>query len=184
MVLLILTAALLAVAVLVVLGYNALVARHNRVDNAWAQVDVQLRRRHDLIPNLTDAVSGYAAHEARVLQALTEARTGAARAYGPGQQAAAEAQLGQAVRGALAVAEAYPGLRATENFQQLQRDLGETENRIAVSRQVYNDTVLTFNNVVQQVPTNVLAAGFGFRVREFYEVPAGDAVRDPVRVGS
>jgi LemA protein len=172
----------LVLVVLVVLAYNGLVGKRNRSANAWAQVDVQLRRRYDLIPNLVESVKGYAAHEEGTFTAVTEARAAAQQADGPAAQAEAEATLSGALGRLLAVAEAYPALRATENFQQLQDELGGTENRIATSRQVYNDTVLTYNNACQQVPTNIVAGMFGFQTREYFEVQRGDAAREPVAV--
>lgn len=168
---------IIAIVVLVVLAviaiYNGLVGSRNRVDNAWSQVDVQLKRRYDLIPNLVETVKGYASHEQQTFQQVTEARAAAQSAQGPADQAQAENFLTSALRQLFAVAEAYPELRASENFQGLQTELSETENRIAVSRQIYNDTVLTFNNKVQQVPTNIVASMFGFGAREFFE--AGEA---------
>ncbi len=177
----IIAAVVLALLVALALAYNGLVAKRNRSANAWAQVDVQLRRRYDLIPNLVESVKGYAAHEQETFTAVTEARAAAQAAEGPAAQAKAEAALSGALGRLLAVAEAYPALRATENFQQLQAELSETENRIAVSRQVYNDTVLTYNNACQQVPTNLVAGMFGFEPREYFELEAGDAAREPVR---
>lgn len=164
-----LIAVIAAVVFIVVLIYNGLVQARNRVDNSWAQVDVQLKRRYDLIPNLVETVKGYASHERETFERVTQARSAAQTATGPAEQGQAENFLTQALRQLFAVAEAYPELRATENFQNLQNELAETENRIAVSRQIYNDTVLTYNNKVQQVPTNFVAAATGFRVREFFE---------------
>ncbi|MHB8059377.1 MAG: LemA family protein, partial [Gaiellaceae bacterium] len=137
--------------------YNRLVRLRNSTQNAWAQVDVQLKRRHDLIPNLIETVKGYAAHERGTFEAVTEARVAAQKAQGPADQAQAEGILTQALGKLFAVAEAYPQLRATENFQQLQAQLAETEDKIRVSRQVYNDTVLTYNNAIQTVPSNIVA---------------------------
>jgi LemA protein len=155
---------------LLVVGiYNSLVGARNRVDNSWAQVDVQLKRRYDLIPNLVETVKGYASHEQQTFERVTQARSAAQSAEGPAEQAEAENFLTSALRQLFAVAEAYPELRASENFQGLQAELSETENRIAVSRQIYNDTVLTYNNKVQQVPTNLVASVFGFDEREFFE---------------
>ncbi|HWB88892.1 MAG TPA: LemA family protein [Acidimicrobiia bacterium] len=156
-------------ALILVVLYNSLVRDRNRVDNAWSQVDVQLKRRYDLIPNLVETVKGYASHEQQTFERVTQARSAAQSAQGPAEQAEAENFLTSALRQLFAVAEAYPELRASENFQGLQGELAETENRIAVSRQIYNDTVLTFNNRVQQVPTNLIASMFGFDVREFFE---------------
>jgi LemA protein len=161
------------VAVLVValvLLYNRLVTLRNRVENAWAQVDVQLKRRYDLIPNLVETVKGYAAHERETFEAVTAARTRAQAAQGPAEQGAAEGLLGQALGRLFAVAEAYPELQADENFRQLQEELAQTENRIAVSRQVYNDTVLTYNTAIQTVPGVLVAGPFGFAKRDFFEV--------------
>src|SRR5688500_989707 len=143
MALLIVIAVVVLIALFVVLAYNGLVAKRNRSENAWAQVDVQLRRRHDLIPNLVETVKGYATHEQGTVTAVTEPRAAAQQAQGPAAQAQAENVLSGALGRLMAVAESYPELRATENFQQLQAELGGTENRIATARQVYNDTVLT-----------------------------------------
>jgi LemA protein len=176
-VLILLALVLLVVGALVVL-YNRLVTFRNRVDNAWAQVDVQLRRRYDLIPNLVETVKGYAAHERETFEAVTNARTRAQSAQGPAQQAEAEGILGQALGRLFAVAEDYPELQADENFRQLQDELAQTENRIAVSRQVYNDTVLTYNNAIQTVPGVFLAGPFGFAKREFFELE-GEAREAP-----
>lgn len=149
--------------------YNRLVGARNRVDNAWGQVEVQLKRRYDLIPNLVETVKGYASHERATFENVTAARSAAQSAQGPADQAQAEGFLTQALRQLFAVAEAYPELRASENFASLQADLTDTENKIQISRQIYNDTVLTYNNTVQQVPTNIVAAMTGFRTREFFE---------------
>jgi LemA protein len=164
--------------VALVLLYNRLVTLRNRVENAWAQVDVQLRRRYDLIPNLVETVKGYAAHERETFEAVTQARARAQAAQGPAEQSAAEGLLGQALGRLLAVAEAYPELQADENFRQLQDELAETENRIAVSRQVYNDTVLTYNNAIQTVPGLLVAGPFGFARKEFFELE-GEAREAP-----
>jgi LemA protein len=164
---------LLVIVALIVLAlialYNRFVRLRNRVDNSWAQIEVQLKRRWDLIPNLVETVRGYAQHERGTFEAVTEARANAQRAQGPAETAAAEGILGQALGRLFAVAEAYPELQADENFRQLQTELSETENRIAVSRQVYNDTVLTYNNAIQTFPGVVLAGPFGFARREFFE---------------
>jgi LemA protein len=149
--------------------YNGLVRDRNRVDNAWGQVDVQLKRRYDLIPNVVETVKGYASHERQTFERVTQARSAAQAAEGPAEQAQAENFLTSALRQLFAVAEDYPELRASENFTGLQAELSETENRIAVSRQIYNDTVLTYNNKVLQVPTNVVASMFGFAEREFFD---------------
>jgi LemA protein len=168
----------LVVVVALVLLYNRLVRLRNRVENAWAQVDVQLKRRYDLIPNLVETVKGYAAHERETFEAVTQARARAQAAQGPAEQGAAEGLLGQALGRLFAVAEAYPELQADENFRQLQDELAQTENRIAVSRQVYNDTVLTYNTAIQTVPGVFFAGPFGFAKREFFEVE-GEAREAP-----
>ena len=167
---------IVAVAVLaaLVLGgvvlYNRLVRLRNRTENAWAQVDVQLRRRYDLIPNLVETVKGYASHERETFEAVTAARANAQQARTPADTASAEGILGAALGRLFAVAEAYPELQADENFRQLQTELAETENRVAVARQVYNDSVLTYNNAIQTFPGLVIAGPFGFSIREFFEV--------------
>ena len=169
------------IAIVVVLGlalvvlYNRLVRLRNRTENAWSQVDVQLRRRYDLIPNLVETVKGYAAHERATFEEVTEARTRAQQASGVTQQADAENALTAAIGRLFAVAEAYPELRASENFQRLQGDLTDTESRIAVSRQVYNDTVLTYDNAIQTVPASLVAGLFGFDSKPYFEV------EEPVR---
>lgn len=162
--------AIVAFVVLVfVVIYNGLIRDRNRVDNAWGQIEVQLKRRYDLIPNLVETVKGYATHERETFEQVTRARQGAEAAQGPADQAQAENFLTQALRQLFAVAEDYPELRASENFSSLQDDLEETENKIAISRQIYNDTVLTYNNKVQQIPTNLVASLTGFETREFFE---------------
>jgi LemA protein len=161
--------------------YNKLVRLRNRAENTWAQVDVQLRRRYDLIPNLVEAVKGYAAHERGTFEEVTKARTAAQQAKGVEEQAQAENLLTQAIGRLFAVAEAYPELRATENFQQLQAQLADTEQKIAISRQVYNDAVLTYDNALETVPTNVVAGVFNFEPREYFEVEE-PAVREAPRV--
>jgi LemA protein len=178
---LVLIAIVVVVGLLLVALYNRLVQQRNRVDNAWAQVEVQLKRRWDLIPNLVETVKGYAAHERGTFEAVTEARTRAQQAGSPAEAAQAEGILGAALGRLFAVAEAYPELQADENFRQLQTELSETENRVAVSRQVYNDTVLTYNNTVQTFPGLALAGPFGFTIREFFEVE-DQAQREPPSV--
>jgi LemA protein len=171
--------ALLAIALIVL--YNRFVRLRNRVDNAWAQIEVQLKRRWDLIPNLVETVKGYAAHERETFENVTQARAAAQQAQTPAESAQAEGILSQALGRLFAVAEDYPELQADENFRQLQDELAETENRIAVSRQVYNDTVLTFNNAVQTFPGLVVAGPFGFTTREFFDVE-DEAQREAPRV--
>jgi LemA protein len=165
----ILVAILLLLLLLVVAMYNRLVRLRNRSENTWAQVDVQLRRRYDLIPNLVEAVRGYADHERETFEEVTKARAAAQQAQGVEQQAQAENMLTAALGRLFAVAEAYPQLRATENFQQLQAQLAEVEQNIAVARQVYNDTVLTYDNALETVPTNIVAGLFNFSPRAYFE---------------
>ena len=171
--------ALIVVAVVIVgivafvwLTYNRMVAKRQSTENSWAQIDVALRRRHDLIPALVESVKGYATHERTTFQAVTEARTEAIAAEGPPRRAVAEGQLGQATDRLLAVAEAYPQLEASSNFSQLQTDLRDTEDQIAVTRRVYNDTVETYNTVIQVFPAVIVARLFGFHRREFFDAPA------------
>jgi LemA protein len=163
-----------AVVVVLVLGvialYNRLVRLRNRTNNAWSQVDVQLKRRYDLIPNLVETVKGYAAHEKQTFEDVVKARTVAQDASGVEEQAQAENMLTGALRRLFALAEAYPELRASENFRNLQEQLAEAENKISVARQIYNDTTLSYNNAVQTVPSNFVAGVFGFDVRAFFEV--------------
>jgi LemA protein len=178
--LIVLLAIVLLVAILLVVFYNRLVRLRNAVDNAWAQVEVQLKRRWDLIPNLVETVKGYAAHERETFEAVTQARARAQQAGTPAETAQAEGILGAALGRLLAVAEAYPELQADENFRQLQSELAETENRVAVSRQVYNDVVLTFNNAIQTFPGVVLAGPLSFTVREFFDVEEATQREAPV----
>jgi LemA protein len=177
----VIVAAVLLLALALVLLYNRLVRLRNRAENAWAQVDVQLRRRYDLIPNLVEAVRGYASHERATFDEVTQARTRAQEARTVEDQAQAENALTAAIGRLFAVAEAYPELRATENFQQLQTQLEETEQKIAVARQVYNDTVLTYDTALESVPTNVVAGLFSFRPRAYFEVEE-PAAREAPRV--
>jgi LemA protein len=163
------------------LGYNGLVKRRNQVDNAWSQIDVQLKRRHDLIPNLVETVKGYASHERGTFEEVTAARSRAQEARGVADQAQAENALTAAIGRLFAVAEAYPELRASENFQQLQAELARTEDTIRVARQVYNDTVLTFENARETVPTNIVAGLFRFEEREYFELEE-PAAREAPRV--
>jgi LemA protein len=163
-------AAAVLLGLLFVLLYNRLVRLRNRSENAWAQVEVQLKRRHDLIPNLIETVKGYAAHERSTFDSVTEARTSAQHAAGVEQQAAAENALTAALGRLFAVAEAYPQLRATENFQQLQSELEETEDKIAVARQLYNDAVLAYDNARETVPTSFVAAMVRFEPKPYFEI--------------
>jgi LemA protein len=163
-----------------VLIYNSLVRRRNQVDNAWSQIDVQLKRRYDLIPNLVETVKGYAAHERGTLEAVTEARARAINAQGPADQASAENVLSGALKSLFAVSESYPDLKANQSFLALQQELTETEDRAAYARQYYNDAVLSYNNAIGTVPQSIFAAMFGFRPREYFQ--AGGEERGQVRV--
>ncbi|HET7727748.1 MAG TPA: LemA family protein [Candidatus Limnocylindrales bacterium] len=156
-----------------VLLYNGLVTKRNRVDEAWAQIEVQLKRRHDLIPNLVQAVKGYMGFEQDVLTRVTEARANAvsAGAQGPQQQAQAENMLTGALRSLFAVVENYPELKANQNVLQLQEELTTTENQISFSRQHYNATVNDYNTSIQTVPSVFIAGPFGFTRREFFDAP-------------
>ncbi len=167
---LIILVVVIALGGLVAVIYNRLVRGRNKADNAWAQVDVQLKRRYDLIPNLVETVKGYASHEQETFELVVQARTQAVEARGVEEQGQAEDFLTGALRKLFALAEDYPELRASENFQALQGELSETENKIAVSRQIYNDTTLSYNNSVQTVPTNLVANLFGFDPRQYFEV--------------
>ncbi len=170
----------LFVLLLGVYGFNRLVALRNRVDNGWSQIDVQLRRRYDLIPNLVETVKGYAAHEREVFEHVTTARATAIDASGVGDQAQAENQVTAGLRRLLAVAESYPELKANENFLALQEELTATESKIAYARQFYNDQVMRLNTQIQRFPSNIVARLFGFEPREFFDIE--DPVRGPVRV--
>jgi LemA protein len=164
----------IAVAVVLLLAlvllYNRLVRLRNRTENAWAQVDVQLRRRSDLIPNLVKSVQGYAQHERELFEEVTRARAASAEAKGVEEQARAENAITSALGRLFAVAEAYPQLRATENFQQLQAELTNTEDQIAGARRIYNGNVQTYNTRIQTFPGTVFAGMFGFEKREFFEL--------------
>jgi LemA protein len=168
---------LLAVSVLV---HNSLVRRRNQVDNAWSRIDVQLRRRYDLIPNLVETVDGYAAHERGTLEAVIDARARAINARGPADRASAENTLSGALKSLFAVSESYPDLKANQNFLALRQELAETEDRAAYARQYYNDAVLSYNNAIGTMPQRIFAAVFGLRSRGYFQ--AGGEERGPVRV--
>ena len=166
------------------LSYNGLVQLNVRVQEAWSDITVQLKRRADLIPNLVEAVKGYAAHEKQVFQDVTEARSNVLDATnkGPVETARAENQFEQALKSLFAVSEAYPQLRASENFQQLQNELVDTEDKIQAARRFYNGGVRDLNTRIQQFPSNVIAAMFGFKNKEFFEVDDMASVEKPVDV--
>jgi len=182
-------AVIVIVAILVILlivfmvSYNGLVRSRNRIDNAFSQIDVQLKRRHDLIPNLVETVKGYAAHERGTLDSVTQARANAISAGqsgSPQQQAQAENVLSGALKSLFAVAEAYPDLKANQNFLNLQEELTSTEDRIAYARQFYNDSVLRYNNNIQTFPRNTIAGMFNFQKREYFDAAPEDEA--PVQV--
>jgi len=164
-------------------NYNGLVRLRNQVKNAWAQIDVQLKRRHDLIPNLVETVKGYMKFERETLEAVTKARNIALQASsaGAGERAKAEGELSSALSRLLAVVERYPDLKANQNFLALQEELTSTENKISFSRQFYNDSVLRYNNKTHMFPSNIVASMFGFKSGEFFEVTVA-AEREPVKV--
>ncbi len=162
---------ILGAIVLWVIGmYNGLVAMRQQVRNAWSQIDVQLKRRYDLIPNLVETVKGYAAHEKETFERVVQARNAAISASGVEQQAQAENVLTGALRQLFALAESYPDLKANQNFLALQEELATTENRISFARQHYNDVTANYNTRVQSVPTNIIAGMFGFTVEPFFEI--------------
>jgi LemA protein len=161
---------LLFLAMAVIYIYNGLITRRVRCREAWSQIDVQLKRRHDLIPNLIETVKGYAAHERETLERVVQARNAALAAKGVANQAEAENMLSGALRQLFALSESYPALKANENFAQLQEELTSTENKIAFARQHYNDSVSVYNTACQKVPNNVVANVFGFKPEEFFQV--------------
>ena len=170
------TSTLIVLAVIVVLvlwiiaTYNGLVSMRQRVSQAFADIDVQLRQRHDLIPNLVETVKGYAAHERGTLEAVVKARNAAVSAQGPDQKVAAENMLTGALRQLFALAEAYPDLKANTNFLQLQTELGDIENKLAASRRFFNNAVQEYNSGIQQFPAALFAASFGFQPKPFFDL--------------
>lgn len=166
----------------VISTYNSLVVLRQRVRNAWAQVDVQLKRRHDLIPNLVSTVKGYSTHEREVFEKVTEARARAVTAGSVAEKSGAENLLTGALRSVFAVAENYPQLKADANFRQLQEELTSTESKIAFSRQFYNDTVLKLNTRIEKFPANLIAGTLGFTQADYFNLAGQDAAREPVKV--
>ncbi len=166
----ILVVIIVAIALGVIGIYNGLVRLRNVVKNAWSQIDVQLKRRHDLIPNLVETVKGYAGHEKTTLQNVTEARTKAVAAQGVEAQARAEGELSAALGRLMVVVEQYPDLKANQNFLALQEELTSTENKIGFSRQHYNDSVMTYNTKIQSFPDNIVAGTFSFGAETFFEI--------------
>ena len=176
---------IVAVVVIGVLYYiakrNSIIASRNRVDESWSGIDVQLKRRHDLVPNLVETVKGYAEHEKQVFEKVTAARAEAMSAQGVGDTAKAEEKLTGALTDLRAVAENYPNLRATENFQQLSRNLSQLEDEIQASRRIYNSNVQSYNTEIQQFPGSVIANQGGFAAREYFEIEDASQ-REPVAV--
>ena len=161
--------------------YNNLIRLRNRVQNSYAQIDVQLKRRNDLIPNLVETVKGYASHEKGVLEEVTQARTGVMNATTVEETSAADNQLTGALKTLFAVAENYPDLKANSNFQQLQSELSDTEDKIAYARQFYNDVVLKYNNACQQFPSSMLAKLFRFKEETYFETPESETAVPEVK---
>ena len=180
LVLIVVIALVVLLALYVIVTYNGLVSLRNRIENAWAQIDVQLTRRYDLIPNLVETVKGYAAHERETLDAVIQARNAGMAAQSPHDKAAAENKITGALKSLFALSEAYPDLKANQNFAQLQEELTGTEGRIAYARQFYNDTVYRYNTKIQSFPGNVLAGIFRFQEREYFQ--ADDESRGPTQV--
>ena len=169
-----------AVVLYVIFVFNRLVALNQRVKNGWSEIDVQLRRRYDLIPNLVETVKGYARHEKEVFEEVTLARSQAMGASGVADQASAENMIGSTLKSLFAVAEAYPELKANQNFLALQEELSGTESKIAYARQFYNDQVMLLNTKIQSFPSNIIAKAFRFGEREFFDID--DAQRGPAQV--
>jgi LemA protein len=178
----IIVAVVVILAVVVIVIYNGLVATKVRVDEAWSDITVQLKRRLDLIPNLINTVKGYATHEKEVFEKITEARANALNAQGVKQTAQAENQFEDALKSLFAVSEAYPDLKANQNFQQLQSELTDTEDKIMASRRFYNGAARELNIKINTFPSNLIAGMFKFQTRDFYEVEDQAAVEKPVDV--
>ncbi len=181
------TAAWIIIGIIVLLGlilvgiYNRLVTLRNRTDESWSDIDVQLKRRYDLIPNLVETVKGYATHERQAFENVTKARAAAIGAQSPPEKARAENALSQTLKSIFAIAEAYPDLKASANFAKLQDELSDTENKIQAARRFYNGNVRDFNTALQTFPTNTIASMFGFKAREFFGLE-DKAEKQPVAV--
>lgn len=176
----IIVAVVAVLAVVVIFVYNSLVSTRVRVEEAWSDITVQLKRRLDLVPNLINTVKGYATHEKEVFERVTEARANTLNAQGVAQTAKAEGEFEQALKSLFAVSENYPQLRASENFQQLQAELTDTEDKIMASRRFYNGAARELNIKIDSFPSNIIAGMFGFKKREFFEVEDQAAVEKPV----
>ena len=170
-----------ALVLLVIFTYNRFVSLTNRVKEAWSDIDIQLKRRYELIPNLVETVKGYAGHESATLTKVTEMRTRAMNATAPADKAAAENMLTGALKTLFAVAENYPDLKANTNFLELQRELSDTENKIQAARRFYNSVVQDLQNALQSFPSNMIGSSFGFTSREFFQLD-NDAAKEPVKV--
>jgi LemA protein len=170
-----------AVAIMAIGMYNSLVTLRNRCDNGWSQIDVQLRRRYDLIPNLVETVKGYAKHEREVFEKVTQARAAAVNAQTVKEHGQADNVLTGALKSLFAVAENYPELKANQNFLMLQEELAGTESKVAYARQFYNDTVMKFNMRQQVFPSNIIANMFGFKERDYYQIEE-EVAKGPVKV--
>jgi LemA protein len=174
---------LAAIVLYVVVAFNGFVSLRNRAKEAWSDIEVQMKRRYDLIPNLIETVKGYAAHESQTLASVTEARTKAMGAQTVGEHAQAENMLTGALKSLFAVSEAYPDLKANTNFLELQRELSDTENKVMASRRFYNSNVQAMNTAIEQFPGNLIAGMFSFKAMELFELGAGEeAAREPVKV--
>lgn len=172
----------IAILVIAAFLYNSLIRSRNRVDEAWSDIEVQLKRRYDLIPNLVDTVKGFAKQESSVLQNVTEARANAMGATNMQEKLADENQLTGALKSLFAVAESYPDLKSNQNFMKLQGDLTDTEDKIQASRRFYNGTVRDFNTKLQVFPTNLFASAMGFKTREFFDIDEKGVEGQPVKV--
>ena len=166
---------IIAIIILVIAAYNSLVQARNKVKNSWSQIDVQLQRRFDLIPNLVETVKGYMKHEEETLTKVTELRTSWAKAKTINEKSNLDNQLSDALKTIMAVSENYPDLKANQGFMQLQQELKENENKISYSRQFYNDSVTIYNTKIESIPTNIVASLFGFKVEELYKAESEEA---------
>ena len=173
---------IVAIIIVIALIYNSLIRSKNRVDESWADIEVQLKRRYDLIPNLVSTVKGYATHESSAFEKVTQARAAAMGAKTAGEHSQSEAVLGQAITGLFGIAEAYPDLKANANFLELQRELSDTENKIQSARRFYNTNVRDLNTKIEMFPGNVFANMFSFSKMEFFDIPDDGAESKPVEV--
>jgi LemA protein len=173
-------AIVIIIVLFIIITFNSLVTKRNQVKNGWHQIDVQLKRCYDLIPNLVETVKGYAAHEKEIFEKVAEARSMALGAKTVSDAAKANNQLTETLKTLFAVAENYPQLKANENFMRLQEELSATENKIAFARQFYNDVTMAYNIAIQKFPSNIIAGIFGFKAEDFYQIP--ETEKEPVKV--